>query len=337
MTGISIAMATYNGAAFLQHQLDSLANQTMLPDELVVTDDNSTDDTLAMISDFAARAPFPVRFIKNASRLGYRANFMKAARLCKSELIAFCDQDDEWLRHKLERCHSTFKTQEVLLVFHNATVVNEDLRPIGTLKSMAPPRKFNPPHSMGWRSAYGFALVFRSSLLNLGNWWPQSANYLDSAIRESHDDWFFFLASSLGTVTYIEEPLVLYRQHTDNALGWPKPSETLVDRIAAIDVDGLERRSVCAGKRALILEMIARQPVPFAQPHAQLSAAGYRKIERFYRMRSEAHSSGSLSLFARRIVAVLLAGGYRSPARWGLGRNELIKDLARRFAPLGRQ
>ena len=74
-------MATYNGARYIRDQLESLSKQTVLPDELVVSDDASSDETLSIVADFAARAPFRVRMERNSHRLGYRANFMRVADL----------------------------------------------------------------------------------------------------------------------------------------------------------------------------------------------------------------------------------------------------------------
>jgi len=99
---ISIAMATYNGESFLAEQLDNLAKQTLKPLELVVCDDGSTDDTVAILEGFAALAPFPVSIHRNGTRLGHTENFLKAANLCSGKWIGFCDQDDVWLPNKLE-------------------------------------------------------------------------------------------------------------------------------------------------------------------------------------------------------------------------------------------
>src|SRR5690349_15385572 len=99
---ISVAMATYNGAPFLPEQLQSLAAQTLPPFELVVCDDGSTDRTIQILREFATSAPFPVRIHENSERLGFGDNFLKAAALCQGDWIAFCDQDDIWLPHKLE-------------------------------------------------------------------------------------------------------------------------------------------------------------------------------------------------------------------------------------------
>ena len=88
--------------AISREQLADLAAQSVLPAELVVCDDGSTDDTLAILERFAITAPFPVRVHRNSERLGYRANFLKCAGLCRSDLIAFCDQDDRWAPRKIE-------------------------------------------------------------------------------------------------------------------------------------------------------------------------------------------------------------------------------------------
>jgi glycosyltransferase involved in cell wall biosynthesis len=102
MTTISIAMATYNGARFIREQLNSLAAQTELPSELVVTDDGSTDNTIEIVSEFARNAPFPVSVFPGNQRLGFRANFMNCASLCSGDLISFCDQDDVWQTQDLK-------------------------------------------------------------------------------------------------------------------------------------------------------------------------------------------------------------------------------------------
>ena len=100
---VSVAMGTYNGERFIRQQLESIAQQTLLPCELVVRDDASTDGTLTIVEEFASHAPFPVRIHKNDVRLGYPDNFMQAAILTNGDWIAFCDQDDFWLPQKLER------------------------------------------------------------------------------------------------------------------------------------------------------------------------------------------------------------------------------------------
>lgn len=88
---ISIAMATYNGAEYLEAQLESLVQQTRLPDELVVFDDQSSDATMGILERFKLAAPFRVHLSRNAERLGYAANFARALSACKGDLVFLCD------------------------------------------------------------------------------------------------------------------------------------------------------------------------------------------------------------------------------------------------------
>ena len=92
----SVAMCTYNGARFLGAQLASVAAQARAPDELVVCDDRSTDETARVVEEFAAAAPFRVRLHVNERNLGTTRNFERAVSLCEGDLIALSDQDDVW-------------------------------------------------------------------------------------------------------------------------------------------------------------------------------------------------------------------------------------------------
>ena len=124
---ISIALATFNGSKYLVDQLMSLAYQKLLPYEIIVVDDNSTDETLEIVKSFASNVSFPVRIYKNETRLGYGLNFLKAAGFCSGDAIAFCDQDDEWLPDKLERVAEAMVVHKADFVVHSADVVNETL------------------------------------------------------------------------------------------------------------------------------------------------------------------------------------------------------------------
>ena len=86
---ISVALATYNGERWIREQLNSLTNQSLLPYELVISDDNSGDRTLDVVEQFAAAAPFPVRIARNDNRLGFADNFINALRHCTGDAVAF--------------------------------------------------------------------------------------------------------------------------------------------------------------------------------------------------------------------------------------------------------
>ncbi len=126
---ISVALCTYNGERFLQKQLDSIANQTRLPDEMVVCDDRSTDRTVAMVREFQASASWPVRVFENEHNLGSAANFERAIGLCSGDLIALSDQDDIWYPNRLARSEQELTAHaEAGLVFSDADVIDDQGR-----------------------------------------------------------------------------------------------------------------------------------------------------------------------------------------------------------------
>lgn len=218
---VSVAMATYNGAAHLEAQLESLLRQTLKPAELVVADDASTDETREILSRFAASAPFPVHVRCNDNNVGWRENFFRALDRCSGDLIAFCDQDDVWLPEKISRCVRSFSDPSVLLVYHGAEVIDADGNRIGSLARYQ--RQSSPiaaPLSLGpWHNVLGLTLMFRSELRRFSHHWPRSLDRGALGEREPHDQWFVFLASTLGKVAYVDEELVRYRQHGRNAVG----------------------------------------------------------------------------------------------------------------------
>ncbi len=92
---ISIALATYNGSKFLREQLDSILSQSMTDFEVIVCDDCSTDDTVKILYEYAAKdTRFNIH--EHETNLGFKKNFEHILSLCKGEFIAFCDQNDIW-------------------------------------------------------------------------------------------------------------------------------------------------------------------------------------------------------------------------------------------------
>ena len=261
-------MATYNGAKYLDEQLRSLAEQTQLPAELVICDDGSQDGTLQIAAAFAATVPFPVHIHRNEQRLGYRANFMRAASLCQSELVAFSDQDDIWEPSKIETCARPFQDPEVLLTYHNALAFELNGREIGLVNNRAAPSATNPPLSLDpWLNGLGFTIVLRRDLLALDGLWSNSVDQYALEKPLAHDQWFFFLASALGNIAYIDDALVRYRQHDANLYGWERrwhrrsritrlvPFRRRISRLIYIsDVERAASFAAAARKRAQIMD-----------------------------------------------------------------------------------
>jgi len=328
MDSVSVAMATFNGENHIQRQLDSLAAQTRVPTELVVTDDGSEDDTVPIIEAFAKTASFPVKVYRNETRLGYRANFMRAAGRCRSELIAFCDQDDYWYRHKIAASLKPFTDPDIVLVYHNADIVTDEGKHIGPLISDATRKPILTPLSSGpfLPFALGFTLVFRRSLTRLSDLRSNSYDQDDPSQPLSHDKWIFFLANVFGVIAYLDEPLAAYIQHTDNTVGWRKASirESFRSRV-------LQRSSVyaqyikAAENRADILEIAKSKVDGVWAERAATATKYYRKVSWLFAERYALYTGATLSNRIKAFRTIQKSGGYAGT--WGFGQKAFLTDI----------
>lgn len=319
---VSVAMATFNGGPHVAQQLADLADQSVLPDELVVCDDGSTDDTLAIIERFAITAPFPVHLHRNPDRLGYRANFLKCAGLCQSDLIAFCDQDDRWSHEKIKTMIACFDDPEVLLAFHDAEIVDKNERTLGQLMRARPMGNSTPLTGSPWAFALGFTQVFRRWLCDCDRWWPLSVDPNSADQPMAHDQWYFFLASVLGTIGNLEVPLVRYRQHGANVFGWAKAKHTFGARLLAKISAATwlsQRRLHSAEQSAKIFDQASiTLPKPYDQ-RAREGAIAYRQLADLCARRAGIHAGRTIIDRARSLAALVSAGGYGlDPRRFGV-------------------
>ena len=340
MTTISIALATFNGQRFLGDQLASLAEQEVLPNELVVTDDGSTDYTMAALRAFARSAPFPVRIFQNEVRLGHRANFVKAAAECNGDLIAFCDQDDVWCRQKLRLMREVFAEPEVLLAFHNSRLIDETGIGAGTIyprrrRGRIYGRLATPP----WEIIVGHGQVMRQSLRRLDGLHPESIDpFVRNAIA-THDYWYPFWASALGKIAYVPEILVDYRQHGGNASGWPYASWAgyLLDHIANAEsyaignISGAVNRLHLLARSADLLKSTELQ-------HVHAAKRAYEVLLQRYVQRLGIYRERRIKDRLRNLCALLKEGAYSSKYHRGFGFDTLLLDtfIGVLGPPLGR-
>jgi len=335
MLSVSVAIATYNGARYLPRQLASLAAQSHAPAELVVVDDGSNDETLSIIAAFAKDAPFPVHIHRNEIRLGYRGNFMRAASLCNSDLIAFCDQDDEWYPHKIAACVEQFDEPDILFVYHNANVVTDDGALVGSLEIFGSKQRMILPmtyHPFSLSFAHGLTQVFRGWLTRLSHLWPMSLDQWRPGEPMAHDQWFFFLASALGRIIYLDEPLVAYIQHERNTFGWTRQSHSLQNLKSVLlnpkDTDSY--LSTCLKSRGTILDSARVELDDPWRERAQLAAKHYRRLSEAYAQRSTIYRSARFGDRLKIFRQLLAKGGYEgawSKGRWSISRKSLVKDL----------
>ena len=224
---ISVAMCTYNGALYLQQQLNSIAVQTFPPFELVVCDDCSNDNTLTLLENFAKNANFPVRIFLNERNLGSTQNFAKAISLCEGDLIALSDQDDDWHTNKLESFHQLFLLySEAQVAFGNAELMDENSvtgRGLLWETTQFSPKVADPYLDTEFRSLLfqrtnmvtGATMVLRSEF---------RARFLPISDSWIHDGWIVWLAAIEKGVAVLPRPAMRYRIHPSQQLGLEKGS-----------------------------------------------------------------------------------------------------------------
>ena len=276
---ISVALCTYNGAEYLDAQLRSIAEQTLLPAEIVISDDGSTDGTAAVVEAFASATALPVRFIRQPVNLGVTQNFSAALALCQSELIALCDQDDVWLPDKLAAYSDFFSVHpDCLAVFSDATVVDDALRPLAAraslweragltgdvLAQIADPKTSLKPLISDFYVT-GATLIVRRELLRYALPIPERL-----PARMIHDGWLAAVAATLGKLNFLPRSTILYRQHPKQQVGLDRGSprhqslRAAYAKLAGVADDGeklyaaLSARFAGEARPALLEEIQAR-------------------------------------------------------------------------------
>jgi glycosyltransferase involved in cell wall biosynthesis len=320
MSSVSIAMATCNGAAFVDAQLASIAAQSRLPSELVVCDDASDDATLDRLREFAAGAPFAVRIEQNPRRIGATKNFERAIFLCRSELVFLADQDDVWNPAKIETLAARLDAEPATgAVFCNGDVVDGELQPLGydlwrALSFVAREQRAvhaDRAHEVFARHvvAAGTGLAFRREFVAWLRPFPP--------LRNAHDAWIAALIAGVARVGCIEEPLLQYRLHDANQIGLRRFDLLGQYRQAKqqLEVDAFDYavRFFAAANERLAASPRAARPEVVAAYEAKLSHA---------RQRCDL-PAGWLSR-APRVAVEALRGGYR---RYSYGWKSVAQDL----------
>jgi glycosyltransferase involved in cell wall biosynthesis len=219
---ISVCIATYNGEQYIEEQLKSILNQIGLEDEVVITDDNSTDSTIEIIKSFN---DIRIKLSVNDIRLGATANFNASLSKAFGDIIFLSDQDDIWLKEKVSICIENLKYND--LVVSNCKVVDENLDVIHE-------SYFKVVHSKKgiiknlYKSTYlGCCLTFNRKVLD-------TILPVPNELMMYHDWWIGFIAEQKFDVYFESKPLILYRRHsttTSSTVG--KSKNNLIFKIKA--------------------------------------------------------------------------------------------------------
>lgn len=203
---VSIALTTYNGARYIGEQLDSLYDQTRPPDEIVVGDDCSSDDTLGIVEAYRSRPGVALTILRNETGRPLRppSNFDRALAACTGDVVLCCDQDDRWdppkIAWSLERLTAR---PELACVLNDTRICDGDLNPTGVTKIGQVRAAALPEESF----VMGCCAAFRREFLDFALPIPREI---------THDGWLVGLSDLLGLTERSEEVLQSYRIHGAN-------------------------------------------------------------------------------------------------------------------------
>lgn len=296
----SVALCSFNGAAYIDEQLRSIAAQGELIAEIVVADDGSSDGTVELVAAFAdelraAGSTIDVRVLGGAGGNGVTKNFERAVSACRSELIALSDQDDRWLPGRLELQLAEFDANpQLLLLAADARLVDAGGEPLGatlleTLEVTAQTRdelRRRPFAALLRRNLVtGATVVFRRDLLTTALPFPQ---------EWVHDEWLAIIAAARGQITLLEQPVVDYRQHGSNQIGVRAP--TLRNKVRRVLQPRGSRNRELAQRSAILAERLAdpafspadrvaaEQKSAFESARAALPAQRWRRVPAVMRL-----------------------------------------------------
>lgn len=321
---LSVALCTHNGARFVRRQVAGILAQTRPADQLVVSDDASADDTIAIVEDEVARARAEgravpeLRVLRNAEPLGVTANFESALAACTGDVIALSDQDDEWEPDKLERLEQSFLARPGLLFLHSdALLIDDSGTPVGGTLFGA--LEVSEAERSSVHSGAAFPVFLRRNL----------ATGATAAIHRDllalarpfppewvHDEWLAIQAAARERLELSERPLTRYRRHDANQIGAGDP--TLRHKVGRVLGRRGDRNARLATRSRVLAEnLAAASDVPVGYAEAAAAKA------RFERRRADLPPNRLRRL--PETVRLIAGGDYARYA--SRGRLDILRDL----------
>jgi glycosyltransferase involved in cell wall biosynthesis len=322
---VSVALCTFNGERFIAEQIASIFAQTRLPQELIVSDDGSTDATLELITAEVARlgaaagsARVTLRILHNPVPLGVVRNFQQAVSATTGDFVVLCDQDDRWATDRIERALDAFAANPGLLLLHaDANLIDAADNPLGdtlfgALAMTARERELIASgHALvallGRNLVTGATTMFRRSLLQPALPFPSSW---------VHDEWLAAVAAATGRMDFLPDRLIDYRQHGGNAIGAGRIGFS--GRLAKLREPREERNRALVDRAAALVDRLTE--IGSAVPAENLELARGKL----------AHERARLGLPPGRlrrvgpVVRELRSGGYFA---FGRGTQDALRDL----------
>ena len=222
---ISVALCTYNGENYLKKQLDSILNQTIKVDEIIICDDISSDSTVSILNSYKEMYPKIFTIYVNSENLRSNKNFEKTIKLCSGDYIFLSDQDDLWRNDKVSKILEIFKNNPSAEgVFSNANLIDDNNNVLFEDISL-----WDSVHFFENKIVKPFDL--HKLLLLKGNYLTGATLCIKKEVKEFcfpfqtldkiflHDEWFAYILSKRKTLFYSTENLISYRIHSNQQMG----------------------------------------------------------------------------------------------------------------------
>lgn len=201
---LSVCMATYNGSKYIKEQVESILAQLSSEDELIISDDGSTDGTLKILENFQDGR---IKVVHNKRKNGVVPNFENALCHAKGDYIFLCDQDDVWMKDKVAKVMSVL--QKCDFVIHNAEMVDGSLNPLGIDFFSLRNTRYGYIQNIYKMRYLGCCMAFKRNALEYILPFPKGILW--------HDMWAAAILHLKFHGKLIHEPLIWYRRHGNNA------------------------------------------------------------------------------------------------------------------------
>jgi glycosyltransferase involved in cell wall biosynthesis len=315
---VSIVLGTYNGEAFLEEQVRSLLAQTYPHLEIVAIDDHSTDGTVGILEQFAARDP-RIRIIVNEKNLGFIRNFEKGCALSSGKWISVCDQDDYWYPEKVEKMVNAIG--DLPMIYCDSELCDQQLQSNG--KRISDLVHYQPFYDC--RQLCVFSRMYGHATLITRELFDRCRPFLDGI---PHDGWLAFHATLYGGVAYLPEVLVKYRQHAGNVYGVVGRKRKRGERPARSETSVRSAKSARSEKRKKELARIRLRVNAFYEacpeslvPQKEL----LRRLVRCYRNFSPLNDVRRVALFFANYKLLLAVKNYSTGRKYLFCLKMLVK------------
>lgn len=202
---ISVCMATYNGEKYIKEQLDSILSQISDNDEVIISDDHSTDGTIEVIKSYNDGR---IKVFMNSKEKGYTRNFENALEKASGDIIFLSDQDDVWMDDKVTISLENLKNYDMVVC--NAELVDSSLNKLNETVFDFRNVKSGFINNFIQIKYLGCSMAFKRCVLDKSLPFPASQKLIP------HDSWLTLVSEMLFKVKLIEKPLMYYRRHDNN-------------------------------------------------------------------------------------------------------------------------